>query len=84
VASRNEHEAKENQEDERICREEKTNFLANALIANVGHQCGLQTYPQKYPKALTPIDLGRMDCENVPKDQSLATYNAKDGAGQLA
>src|SRR5258706_10282120 len=30
-------------------REENANFLANALIANVDNQCGLRTYPQKYP-----------------------------------
>ena len=33
-----------------LVREENANFLANILIANVGHQCGLQTYPQKYPQ----------------------------------
>jgi hypothetical protein len=33
-----------------LVREEKSYFLANALIANVGDQCGLPTYPQKYPQ----------------------------------
>ena len=56
-----------------LVREEKTNFLANTLIANVVNQCGLQKYPQKYPQAFTPAYLGRTDCENFPKDQLLAT-----------
>jgi hypothetical protein len=42
-------------------REENSNFLANALIANVGIQCGLQTYPPS-----TPIGLGFLQAFDIP------------------